>query len=205
MRIEVIGGIASGKSTLVAILGDAGIQTVAEEFSQNPFFEQFYADPSGYAFEAEITYLLQHYSALKGGAIARCDVIAADFSLALDLAYASVTLSDDDRVTFMSVLERVLQKIGLPNLLVKLDCSAEVELQRIQSRNRSAEQTVHLSYLQALNAATDLVLGQSLFQRVPVVRIDSQVLDFRSGGKDRIAVRESVLDTYRRLNTSTGG
>jgi deoxyadenosine/deoxycytidine kinase len=200
MRIEVIGGIASGKSTLAAALGDAGMQIVAEEFSKNPFFEQFYKDPAGYAFEAEITYLLQHYSAIKCGLTLGNGALAADFSLALDLAYAFVTLDSDDRQIFLTVLERIIDKIGVPNLIVKLDCSAEVEFERIRARNRVAEQTVSIQYLQDLNAATERALGDALFQAVPVTRIDSQALDFRPGAKDRAAVVACVIDACREID-----
>jgi deoxyadenosine/deoxycytidine kinase len=193
-RFEISGGVASGKSTLAAVLSTCGAFSVFEEFVKNPFFELFYSDPNRYAFEAEITYMLQHYSSISDAMIVGGrPIVVADFSMALDLAYARVTLQPKDLEVFETVFDHALSKIGRPDLLVKLDCSPEVEWERIRERARPAERAITLDYLSKLNESVERVLIDPRFEGLKVLRIDSNMLDFRPEGKDRDAVVSQVF------------
>lgn len=191
MRIEICGGIASGKTTLANLCADEGFAVQRERFQENPFFDKFYADPAAYAFEAELTYLLQHFSQSREAASE--PRLAVDFSLALDVAYARATLQDADQQAFDNLLTRVIEKIGLPTLLIRLECPTNVELSRIQRRNRLAEQRITAPFLEALDSQIELVLRSPRFSGVPVCRIDSCTWDFRPEGKDRRQALERVM------------
>ena len=66
MRIEICGGIASGKTSLAKLLEEHTIGTVIyEDFKVNPFWEAFYNNPGEYIFETELTFTLQHYHEIK--------------------------------------------------------------------------------------------------------------------------------------------
>jgi deoxyadenosine/deoxycytidine kinase len=47
-RIEICGGIASGKTTLAVLMQRSGYSAVFENFTLNPFIENFYSDPVFY-------------------------------------------------------------------------------------------------------------------------------------------------------------
>lgn len=193
MKLEIVGGIASGKSTLAQSIALHGASPVFESFATNPFFELFYTNPFRYAFETEVTYMLQHYSSIADAAGAAHKWVVADFSMALDLAYARVTLSPDDLKIFEQVYDHAVAKIGRPDLLIKLDCAPEVELARIRARARPAEKSIELDYLRRLNLATEAVLDDARFRGQAVLRIDSGALDFRPEGRDRADVVNQVL------------
>jgi deoxyadenosine/deoxycytidine kinase len=193
-RGEVLGGVASGKSTLAEALSGFGALSIYEEFAKNPFFQLFYADPARYSFETEITYMLQHYSSIANAEVADDQPLVADFSMALDLAYARVTLGADDLAVFETVFDHALSKIGLPDVLLKLDCPPEIELARIRTRARPAEQGITLDYLSRLNQSVEQVLLDRRFEGLDVLRIDSHMLDFRPEGRDRDAVVTRVLN-----------
>lgn len=193
-RVEIVGGVASGKTTLNSLLARQGFWGLFEDFASNPFFELFYASPSRYAFETEVTYMLQHYSSIANAEVAGDQPLVADFSMALDLAYARVTLGADDLAVFETVFDHALAKIGLPDVLVKLDCAPEVELARIRARARPAEQGITLDYLSRLNQSVEQVLLDRRFKGLEVLRIDSHALDFRPDGRDRDAVASRVLN-----------
>lgn len=194
IRVEIGGGIASGKTTLATVVAQESILLVVESFASNPFFELFYASPSRYAFETEVTYMLQHYSSIANAEVAGDQPLVADFSMALDLAYARVTLGADDLAVFETVFDHALAKIGLPDVLVKLDCPPEIELARIRTRARPAEQGITLDYLSRLNQSVEQVLLDRRFEGLDVLRIDSHMLDFRPEGRDRDAVVTRVLN-----------
>ena len=109
-RIEIAGGIASGKTTLARLLTRIGLVPVHEKFKKNPFYVDFYDNPVGNALETEITFLLQHYHEQKR-AVAMRRSFCSDFSLLLDRAYAGVTLSPKDRQLFESIHKRVSENL----------------------------------------------------------------------------------------------
>src|SRR6185295_2384914 len=140
-RIEICGGIASGKTTLAKLLQVENLTSVFEDFRKNPFYRAFYHDPVGTAFETELTFLLQHYHQEKTAA-RHMKSFCADFSLVLDDAYGSVTLTPDKLKLFRLVHKKIESELPPRTLLVHLKCSPETELQRIRRRRRRAERTI---------------------------------------------------------------
>src|SRR5688572_28364169 len=121
VRLEICGGIASGKTTLARLLSDCGIHPIYERFSANPFFKDFYRDPVTNAFETETSFLLQHFHEIRKASVAKKQ-FCCDFSLTLDTAYADVTLQSSQKKVFMSVAREIRKIIGLPRLLIHLNC-----------------------------------------------------------------------------------
>ena len=53
-RIEICGGIASGKTTLASLMKKLKVEVLFEDFKTNPFWKAFYVYPGKYIFETEI-------------------------------------------------------------------------------------------------------------------------------------------------------
>jgi deoxyadenosine/deoxycytidine kinase len=176
-RIEIAGGIASGKTTLARLLGATGTaHAYHERFRENPFFEAFYDNPVENAFETEITFLLQHYHIHKG-AIKSSHPYCVDFSAVLDHAYACVTLDRRDRTLFEGILRRTEKTLARRGLLVVLECDAEVQLARIRRRRRLAESDISLDYLRKLNRSLASRV-RYLPQSERILRVNSAVVNF---------------------------
>jgi deoxyadenosine/deoxycytidine kinase len=178
--VQVCGGIAAGKTTLVQSLADA-FDTVYEPYEANPFWALFYEDPVEHAFETEVTFLLQHYSLLKR-ASSRSTVF--DFSVIQDLAYADINLSGEHHAAFSSVSDVALSRIGPPQVLVVVECSVDEQLDRIHKRGRLPEQQITAEYLDKLNRAIEHRVAQ-LSEETKLVRIDGEALDLVSSQIDR--------------------
>lgn len=176
MRIEICGGIASGKTTLCQTLGGHSIETVREKFHDNPFFEDYYNNPSKFAFETELTFLLQHYHDIKIASILARSV--SDFSLVQDLAYADLNLSGKRHNIFCEIEKELRDEIGFPDLLIHLICPADVLLRRIQARNRDAEKNITVEYLDALNSSLENRV-KFIKPKIQVVALNSNDVDFR--------------------------
>lgn len=191
-RIEICGGIASGKTTFANLLPKVGFIAVLEDFKHNPFWKAFYQDPLDTAFETELTFFLQHYHEIKKNT-AQGSLIACDHSLLLDLAYSRVTLKDKRLAIFQEVFNEVWNQLGPPDLLVYLRCDPETELQRIRHRARKVEVAINLSYLSDLNDSLEAVVSE-YSSGLRVLEIDSAKVNFAELDDAKITVRKRVLE-----------
>ena len=196
-RLEICGGIASGKTTLAGLLSAVNLRPVYEDFSANPFYKDFYKNPSANAFETEVTFLLQHFHKIKK-ALSQREAFCCDFSLTLDVAYADVTLKSQQRKVFMAVQEETRKIIGSPDFLIHLICSPAEELRRIHRRRRTPERSITMDYLTALDAAlTKRVKRQSSHSKV--IEIDSGRIDF---AHDNDGQKQILALVQRRMRTA---
>ncbi|MDJ0744150.1 MAG: deoxynucleoside kinase [Xenococcaceae cyanobacterium MO_167.B27] len=174
--IQICGGIASGKTTFATLLKKNNIDAIFENFEINPFWQAFYSNPTQYAFETELTFLLQHYHQIKL-ANSKQDNFVCDFSPILDLAYANVTLNNSQREAFLSVYRQIKNELPNPSLLIYLRCNPSVELERIKNRGRSIEQSINIEFLSQLNQSLEKCVSE-IANKVNVIDIDSDKQDF---------------------------
>jgi len=189
-RVEICGGISSGKTTLATLLqGDGDI--VYENFQAVPFWQKFYSSPRLHAFETELSFLLQHYHQVKQRTVHASGLVVCDFSFWLDAAYAQVSLDGGKLAAFRAVWRQVLLELGQPQLIVRLECSPQTELRRVQARGRDAETSVSLEFLQSLeNTITGELLAA---QSVPLLAFDSDKQNFAFDSRTQEQCRRIVL------------
>lgn len=190
-RIEICGGIASGKTTLALLLGAKGFETLHENFRENPFWTMFFQRSESVAFEAEVTFLLQHYHQWKIK-VPRNQPIVSDFSFLLDRSYSKINLNDGQLEAFQAVYRQVATELSTPTLVVRLNCSANEELRRIRARARIEESSISLTYLARLNDE----VGRQFHDLPATVRkvdIDSESIDFAHDGVGKAAVVSQVM------------
>lgn len=192
MRVEICGGIAAGKTTLARLLKSLPACPVLERFRENPFWRAFYANPGAHAFETEVTFLLQHYHALKvAGGTRRRAAVVADFSLVQDAAYAAMGLVGSRKAAFDRVLSEVNVDIGRADLLIHIVCPPAIELERIRRRGRVTESRIKVPFLRALNTSiADGVRRAAKWSRVVIV--DSAQVDFATNARDRRALLQYI-------------
>jgi deoxyadenosine/deoxycytidine kinase len=191
MRIEICGGIASGKTSLAKLLEEHNVGTVIyEDFKVNPFWEAFYNNPGEYIFETELTFTLQHYHEIKKRQYD--DLIICDYSLLLDLAYANIGLNGNKLEIYYKVLKEIYKDIGYPDLYIYLECSADKELSRIKKRNRAVESNIELKFLKKLNS--ELLIDMNKQSNVSVLKINSEQYNFVN---DLIA-KKQILDNIKK-------
>lgn len=189
LHLELCGPIAAGKTVLANLVKRLGFQPVLEDYRANPFLDAFYSDPLRHAFETEITFLLQHYHQIKLGYDSEASFVC-DFSLILDLAFADVNLSGSAEGAFLAVYEEVHRQLPLPALVVHLQCSAPVLMERIRARKRAAEESITMEYLESVNNKLGARINELADER-NLVTINSEKLDF--------VTDESAIETVLRI------
>ncbi len=185
LRIEVCGGIASGKTTFALLMKRLGFNTLLENFQINPFLKDFYSDAVKYTFETEISFILQHYHQIKKEQVDSKPNVC-DFSFLLDLAYAEIGLRGTKLKAFCTIHEEIKRDLPPPALLVHLNCDAKTELQRVRTRGRGIEESVSLEFLKKLNKAVKRQLA-NISGETKIISIDSAQKNFV---KDEVVKQE---------------
>ena len=174
--IEVCGGIAAGKTTAASLFSKQETTPVYEDFKKSPFWEAFYTNPGKYIFETEISFILLHYHQIKKTIEQNHTNSICDFSFLLDLAYAKIGLSGSQLKTFECVLNEIRNELPDPDLYIYLECDAETQLERIQSRRRPEERLIDIDFLRSLNDALKTEINK--LETAKVITINSAENDF---------------------------
>jgi deoxyguanosine kinase len=198
VRIEVCGGIASGKTTFASLMDRLTLDITLEDFRQNPFWEAFYTNPGKYIFETEIAFTLLHYHQIKKQIETGSEIFVCDFAFSLDLAYAKIGLKGSQLEAFERVCSEIYREIGLPSLLVHLKCDAETELARIRRRGRDEESSLNLDFLDSLNKAVDKEVSL-LRPKCPIISIDSSAKDFAKDESTKQEMRGLIGNKIKKL------
>lgn len=65
MRIELIGGMGIGKTTLCNVLSEIGFHCILEDLGENPFLAKMYKDEEGFRFPSQMWFILSKYAELQ--------------------------------------------------------------------------------------------------------------------------------------------
>lgn len=180
-RIEICGGIASGKTTLTTLLEKYNIGVgIYENFAINPFWESFYKDPKKYVFETEILFTLQHYHDIKKQITN--NLLICDYSLLLDSAYADIGLTGNKYQIYKNILDEIYKDIFSPKLIIYLECSSKEELNRIGQRGRKLEANISIDFLESLNKSLSNRLKN---EKTKILTINSEEYNFSTNQNDK--------------------
>ncbi|MCT7594872.1 deoxynucleoside kinase [Aliarcobacter butzleri] len=180
-RIEICGGIASGKTTLTTLLEKCNIGVgIYENFAINPFWESFYKNPKKYAFETEISFTLQHYHDIKKQITN--NLLICDYSLLLDYAYADIGLTGNKYQIYKNILDEIYKDIFSPKLIIYLECSTKEELNRIGQRGREVEESISIDFLESLNKS---LLNRLKNEKTKILTINSEEYNFHTNQNDK--------------------
>ena len=90
--------------------------------------------------------------ALRQGDIFK-PVKIADFLISKDPIFAQITLDDDELRLYQSVYNNLAIEQPIPDLVIYLQASSDVLLERVMRRGIAMEKNIKKDYLQALNEA----------------------------------------------------
>jgi deoxyadenosine/deoxycytidine kinase len=152
MRIELVGGLGVGKTTLANAFERKGAKIVTENIAQNDFLQGCYEGKSDYEFPSQLWFiqtkfkeLLDHRNSDK--------VTVYDQSLLNTRAYVDTYLSDrEERAVMHKYMDIIDRRMGKADLYIYLKCSPEEELRRIHNRGRDIEKDVTIEQLKLLSS-----------------------------------------------------
>jgi deoxyadenosine/deoxycytidine kinase len=154
--IAIEGVIGVGKTTLATLMSQRlGAQLQLEEVEDNPFLEKFYGDMRGYAFQTQIFFLLSRYRQqmeLTQASLFQQKVVS-DYIFAKDRIFAYLNLNDDELALYERLVKILEEDIARPDIVVYLQASTDVLMERIRKRGRPYEKNMPQDYIETLNKA----------------------------------------------------
>lgn len=172
----VLGPIGAGKSTISKLLGERlGVPVIEERFSENPFLENFYANPKEWSYKSQTWFLTEKIKQLSELDFSRSQII--DPALEMDLIYAQTL----HKIGFMEQREFNLYKdtfdgiydylkeegkIKKPDIFLVVNAPSSVLEKRIRERGRPYELIMlrkYPSYLANLKRNVDAFSEKQIY------------------------------------------
>ena len=177
--IAVEGAIGAGKTSLVNLLEQQyGARVILEENDSNPFIAKFYEDQETYSFQTQIFFLLSRYNQYME--LAQRDlfnsVVVIDYLFQRDKIFAQLNLEDHEYRLYEQIYKLISSKAPKPDLVIFLQASTEVLLERVSKRGREYESFMDPDYLDSVNKAFNNFFFY--YSDTPLLVINTNEIDF---------------------------
>ena len=177
--IAVEGAIGAGKTSLVNLLEQQyGARVILEENDSNPFIAKFYEDQETYSFQTQIYFLLSRYNQYME--LAQRDlfnsVVVIDYLFQRDKIFAQLNLEDHEYRLYEQIYNLISSKAPKPDLVIFLQASTEVLLERVSKRGREYESFMDTNYLDSVNKAFNNFFFY--YSDTPLLVINTNEIDF---------------------------
>jgi deoxyguanosine kinase len=208
--VAVEGPIGVGKSSLVELLASRFGAVKMLERIENPFLREFYKDKPGAAFQTQLFFLLNR--CMQQQELAQTDlfhqVTICDYLFAKDKIFAYLNLDDSELMLYERLYTVLSERVPQPDLVIYLQASTEVLLERIHRRRRDYESEIAEKYVNELNQAYNYFFYH--YTASPLLVINTSEIDFvhREGDLDdlvdQIENMTRGVQYYTPLGTTKG-
>jgi len=177
--IAVEGVIGVGKTTFAQMLAERlGARLVNEEVFENPFLVDFYKDRKRYALSCQLYFLIARFQQQQQLMVRDlfAQKIIADYLYAKDAIFASVNLSERELALYNKIAPTLSRDVPSPDLVIYLQASTSVLLERIRRRNLPFEKPIDFDYVGMLNTAYDYYFFH--YTDTPLLVVKTDEIDF---------------------------
>lgn len=200
MRVEIIGGMGVGKTTLCSAFTRLGLRCVHEDLANNPYVNLAYNDPQSYGFYSQLSFYLGNFFTIRENSRPG-ELSVFDFSTVTDRAYASLFLKDKAQDIALDTIDFLEEKEGMADLYLYLTCSPETQMRRIRARNRSHEAGVTIEFIRKLESHLGRHTLRAAERGARIRAIDTEKFDLLNDGGFVSALGENLLSNTGPLVT----
>ncbi len=190
------GPIAAGKTTHATLFAQkANSMLLLENFPDNEFLADFYADKERWALPMQLSFLSLRHKQLSSVTTPLTEPVVADYSYLKDDIFAQLLLRGRELRLYQTISSAFKVNVTPNDLIVFLDADNDVLLRRIRERNRPYEATIDAGYLDGLREAYEESL--SCLEGSTVVRYSTSNLNL-STQADVDRLHQTIVDAITR-------
>lgn len=196
-HIAIEGPIGVGKTSLVQLLAHRFEGVMVLEDITNPFLPAFYEGHAGAAFQVQIYFLLSRFQQQRE--IAQMNLfqrlVLADYSFPKDRIFAYLNLDDTDLRIYEKLYPVLEQEVPTPDLVIYMQASLPVLLERVKKRARDFESEIDPDYLERLSEAYSYYFFH--YRETPLLVINTDDIDFVNKPADFDALVDQIVRCRR--------
>ncbi len=196
--IAVEGPIGVGKTSFTKMLAeDLKARLILEEASENPFLGLFYENPTQYAFQAQIFFLLSRYrqqNELKQQDLFQQKTVC-DYIFAKDQIFASMNLSPEEMDLYDKIYQLLDARLPKPDLVIFLQADPDILLNRVKKRKIAYEKGLKGDYLDGLSQAYSRFFFK--YTDTPLLVVNTSGIDFVKNQKDYETIKKELYDMIK--------
>ena len=192
--IAIEGVIGVGKTTLARLLSERlNAELVLEEVEENPFLHEFYHDRARWAFQTQMHFLFSRYQqqrSLRQMELFR-ERMVADYLFQKDRIFASLNLQERELALYERLVGWLELEVMKPDVVVYLQASPDVLMERIARRGRPYEKDMEREYLRQLNEAYNHFFFH--YTEAPLLVVNTNAIDFVNNTEDFEDLRGRIV------------
>jgi deoxyadenosine/deoxycytidine kinase len=197
--IAVEGPIGVGKTSLARKLAESlSAELLLEEVYENPFLERFYRDGQSAALPAQMYFLFARARQIE--VLRQADLFASvrvsDYLFAKDQLFAELNLTPDELRLYNQVVETLNVDAPVPDLVIYLQSSVDVLLERIARRDVAFERAIDARYLDKVTDAYSRFFHE--YDDGPLLIVNASQIDPINNPAD-------FEQLFRQIERTTGG
>lgn len=196
--IAIEGPIGVGKTSLVDLLSiELNARIVFEEFEQNPFLSDFYADPRRFAFQTQLFFLLSRFRQQQE--LHQVDIfhklLLTDYMFQKDRLFAYLNLNEKEMALYGQLAKILEPQILKPDLVIYLQADTHRLMNNIKNRGRKFEETISRDYIESLNQIYNQYFMQ--YDETPLLIVNVTDIDFVNNRDDLEDLIKNVRKPFK--------
>ncbi len=196
-HIALEGPIGVGKTSLVEILAQRFEGVMVLEDISNPFLPAFYEGRPGASFQVQVYFLLSRFQQQREIRQMNLfqNLVLADYTFPKDRIFAYLNLGDDDLQVYEKLYPVLEQEVAKPDLVIYMQASVPVLLERIAQRGRDYEASIDPDYLKRLSEAYSYFFFH--YRETPLLVVNTDDIDFVNNPDDLDALVQQIIRCRR--------